>query len=152
MARIHARKKGKSGSKRPMKKEPIDWIPHPPEWVESKVVELTKKGTPPSLIGIILRDQFGIPSVKRVTNMSILDILKKNNVAPKIPEDLENLIRKAIRMRKHLEQHKKDIHNRRGLQLVEAKIHRLSKYYKRTGVLPPNWKYSPEQASLLLRR
>jgi small subunit ribosomal protein S15 len=34
------------------------------------------------------------------------------------------------------------------LELIEAKIHRLSKYYKRTGKIPENWKYSAVIAQL----
>jgi small subunit ribosomal protein S15 len=36
----------------------------------------------------------------------------------------------------------------RSLELIEAKIHRLSKYYKRTGKIPGNWKYSAVIAQL----
>jgi small subunit ribosomal protein S15 len=34
------------------------------------------------------------------------------------------------------------------LELIEAKIHRLSKYYKRSGRLSKNWKYSAMIAQL----
>ncbi|MGH9992676.1 MAG: 30S ribosomal protein S15, partial [Nitrososphaera sp.] len=33
-------------------------------------------------------------------------------------------------------------------ELVEAKIHRLSRYYKRMGILPQNWKYAAVIAQL----
>ena len=100
------------------------------------------------MIGIILRDQYAIPLVKPITGKSITQILKEAGLAPAIPEDLENLIREATRIHAHLEKHHKDLHNKRALQLVEAKIHKLSKYYKRKGVLPQNWKYKPRVASL----
>ncbi|HIE33746.1 MAG TPA: 30S ribosomal protein S15, partial [Candidatus Altiarchaeales archaeon] len=64
--------------------------------------------------------------------------------------DLENLIRKAVNLRKHLEQNKKDLHNRRALQLIESKIRRLTKYYKGAGKLPENWMYEPEKAKLMV--
>ena len=36
------------------------------------------------------------------------------------------------------------------LILVESRIHRLSRYYKRTRVLPPDWKYESATASALI--
>ncbi len=146
-----SKEKGKSHSTRPIESSALKWVKQSPEEIESLVVELAKKGIPPSQIGIILRDQYGIPLVKAVTGKSILQILKEHGVAPEIPEDLMNLISRALRIRRHLEEHPKDLHSKRGLQLIESKIHRLSKYYKSRGVLPPNWKYSPELASVLLR-
>ncbi|MGQ4833489.1 MAG: 30S ribosomal protein S15 [Candidatus Asgardarchaeia archaeon] len=151
MARIHRSKRGKSSSTRPPRKDPPEWFDKDPQWVIDKVVELARQGYSQSMIGIILRDQYGVPLVKQVTGKSIKKILEENNLAPKVPEDLANLIRHAIKVRKHLEVHKKDLHSKRGLQIIESKIHRLSKYYKRKGVLPPDWKYKPETAHLLLR-
>jgi small subunit ribosomal protein S15 len=37
----------------------------------------------------------------------------------------------------------------RALQNVEAKIHKLTKYYKREGALPVDWKYEAKTASLV---
>jgi small subunit ribosomal protein S15 len=61
------------------------------------------------------------------------------------------MIAKAVTIRRHLEENKKDFVSKRGLQLVESKIHRLSKYYRRKKVLSADWKYSPDQAAILLR-
>ncbi len=79
-------------------------------------------------------------------------ILKEQNVAPEIPEDLQNLMRKALRVRKHIELNKKDVHNKRALQLTESKIRRLVKYYRREKVLAMDWRYKPEIAEFVLRR
>lgn len=65
-----------------------------------------------------------------------------------MPEDFENLIKKATGLRLHLEKNKKDLHNKRSLQIVEARIHKLSKYYKKKGVLPPDWKYSTAKTAM----
>ena len=54
---------------------------------------------------------------------------------------LANLLERARRVKKHLSVHKKDTANKRALQLIEAKIHRLVKYYKRIGRLPEDWDY-----------
>ena len=108
MARMHARRRGKSGSKRPLSKAPPSWVKLTPEEVESLVVKYAKEGYPPSMIGIILRDQHGVPLVKQVTCKTIKQILKENNLLPQTPEDLENLLRRARRMRVHLGKHKGD--------------------------------------------
>ena len=150
MARMHARRKGKSGSKHPVeRKAHPDWSALNPREVESHVIDLAREGKTTSEIGMILRDQYAVPDVKLATGKSITKILETNNIKPEIPEDLRNLISTALSLRKHLDINKKDLHNKRGLQLTESKIRRLAKYYISTGKLPENWKYSPDQAKLL---
>ena len=149
MARIHARKKGKSKSSRPLRVSPPDWVVYDSKEIEELVVKLVKDGNSPSRIGIILRDQHGIPSVNQITGKKIGHFIRKNKLASEIPEDLQNLIKKAVNLRKHLEKHHKDRHNNRGLKLMESKIHRLSKYYRSTGKLPKEWRYEPDKARLL---
>lgn len=139
MARMHARRRGKSGSKRPISRLPPSWLKITPEEVEALVVKYAKEGYPPSLIGVILRDRHSVPLVKQVTGKTVKKILEENDVKPSIPEDLMNLLERARRMRVHLEKNKSDKYNRHRLQLVEAKIHRLVKYYKRIGELPKDW-------------
>ncbi|MEN2973962.1 MAG: 30S ribosomal protein S15 [Candidatus Caldarchaeales archaeon] len=139
MARMHARRRGRAGSKRPISRLPPSWLKITPEEVEALVVKYAKEGYPPSLIGIVLRDRHGVPLVKQVTGKTIKEILEENNVKPQIPEDLMNLLERARRMRIHLERNKSDKYNRHRLQLVEAKIHRLVKYYKRLGELSEDW-------------
>ena len=150
MARMHARRKGKSGSTHPVdrKKHP-DWSSLNPREVESRVIELAKAGKTTSEIGMILRDQYAVPDVKLATGKSISKILSANNIKPEIPEDLRNLIKISLQIRKHLNENKKDLKNNRNLQLTESKIRRLTKYYHDNKRLPEGWKYSPEQAKLM---
>ncbi len=147
---MHARKKGKSGSKKPSRKR-SDWLGYGPKEIEELIVKLAKEDKTPSEIGLILRDSYGIPSVKDATGNKIGFFLEKNKLATEIPEDLENLIKKAVNLRKHLETNKKDIHNKSGLNLIESKIRRLVKYYKNTRKLPADWRYDPETAKLMIR-
>jgi len=140
--------KGKAHQIRPVSKRPPSWCKYQPEEVEGLVVKLAKEGNSPSRIGTILRDQYAIPLVKPITGKTITKILKDTELAPAIPEDLGSLIRKAERLAVHFEKNKKDLHNKMALQAIEATIHKLSKYYKREGMLPPNWKYEPKIASL----
>ncbi|MHC1600071.1 MAG: 30S ribosomal protein S15 [Candidatus Methanospirareceae archaeon] len=155
MARMYARKRGRSGSKRPFSSR---FRGKPPEWVEmtageleNKVVDLHNQGLSTSAIGILLRDSYGVPSVALVTGKKITRILKERDSASKLPEDLQNLMRKALRLRKHLGVNKMDIHNKRALQLTESKIRRLVKYYRREKVLPEDWKYKPETVEVIMR-
>lgn len=120
------------------------------EELEKHVLRLYGNGVPPTMIGLTLRDQYGVPSVKPILGTKLTRYLKENAEVPEIPEDLANLMRKAIGMRKHLASNKKDIHNRRWLQLTENKIRRLAKYYRGTGRLPQNWQYKPETAEMLI--
>jgi small subunit ribosomal protein S15 len=140
--------KGKSHSTRPVSKRPPSWCKYQPEEVEALVIKLAREGHPPSRIGTILRDQYAIPLVKPLTGKTITQILREAELAPSIPEDLGNLLKEAARLSAHFEKYRKDLHNKRALQLVETKIHKLARYYKREGVLPPNWKYEPKIASI----
>ena len=141
--------KGKSHSTRPVSKRPPVWCKYRPEEVEALVIRLAKEGHPPSKIGILLRDQHSIPLTKPITGKSITQILRDAGLAPAIPEDFENLLRKAARLHAHLEKNRNDLHNKRALQLVEAKIYKLMKYYKREGLLPPDWKYEAKAVSFV---
>ena len=111
-------------------------------------MRLSKEGHPPSKIGTIIRDQYGVPLAKPITGKSIAKTLKERNLSSSLPEDLENLLRKATRLHVHYDKNKADLHNKRALQIVEAKIYKLSKYYKQKGVLPPDWKYTPKAIAL----
>lgn len=145
MARMHKSRRGKSGSKKVYRNAPLEWVEMSKEEVVKKIVELYNEGLEPSKIGMVLRDRYGIPSVRQITGKKLVDILRENGITMKYPEDLKALIKRALKLRKHLESHKKDLHNRRGLQLIEAKIWRLSSYYKEIGLLPADWSYDPEK-------
>ncbi len=94
------------------------------------ITKMSRKGMTPSMIGVVLRDSHGVPQVGSVTGSKVLRILKKNGLAPEIPEDLYYMIKKAVVMRKHLEVNRKDKDGKFRLILVESRIHRLARYYK----------------------
>ena len=149
MARIHARRKGKSGSTHLIRKKHPDWSSLNPREIESRIIELAKNGKSTSEIGMILRDQYAVPDVKIATGKKISEILEKNDIKSDIPEDLRNLISTALQLKKHIEVNKNDLKNKRNLQLTESKIRRLTKYYHNNNMLPEDWKYSPDQAKLM---
>ncbi|MBI2673625.1 30S ribosomal protein S15 [Candidatus Woesearchaeota archaeon] len=150
MARMHSGKRGRHGSKKPSKLVKPSWLRYNTKEVEQLILKLSKAGKPSSQIGIVLRDVYGIPSVRVVTNKKINAILEENEIKPKIPEDLVAVIRKGIQVMKHLEANKKDMTAKRGLQLTESKIRRLAKYYKNVGKLPKDWQYNRESIKLLI--
>ena len=138
MARTHARVRGKSGSSKPVVAD-LSFVTMKKADVEKTIVKLANDDIKASMIGLILRDTYGVPSVKKVTGKSIGAILAEAKIVFRIPEDLEALVKKATALKKHLESNTRDVHNKRGLQLIEAKIRRLSKYYKVKGKIPANW-------------
>jgi small subunit ribosomal protein S15 len=140
--------KGKSHSMRPVSRRPPSWCKYQPEEVESFIIKLAKEGHSLSSIGTILRDQYAIPLVKPITGKSISETLKAANLAPTMPEDLSNLMKKAQALAVHMDKNKKDLHNKRNMQIIEARIHKLSRYYKREGVIDKKFKYAPKIASV----
>ncbi|KAI7796016.1 multidrug and toxin extrusion protein 1 [Triplophysa rosa] len=127
------------------------FMPALPMMSKSKSSKLAKKGLTPSQIGVILRDSHGVSPVRFVTGNKILRILKSKCLATDLPEDLYNLIKKAVAVRKHLERNRKDKDAKFRLILVEteSRIHRLARYYNTKRVLTPNWKYKSSTASAL---
>jgi small subunit ribosomal protein S15 len=151
MAKLHSRKKGKSGSNPPRAEGRPEWVEISDDEVEEIIRKNAREGIPPAKIGLILRDQYGVPQVERVLGMSMLEFLEKESLLPKFPEDLLSLIKRAVGMRNHIKQNGSDTHNKVKLTHVESKIHRLSKYYRKAKRIPAGWKYDPETAALLIK-
>ena len=143
MAKMHSRKRGQAGSKRKITPTKLTWIRYKPKEIELLVTKLAKEGKSASSIGLVLRDSYGVPRVPAVVGKSISHILKEKNIVHELPDDLLALIKRAALIRKHLEVNKKDMTAFRGMQLSEAKIKRLAKYYKREGRIALGWKYDP---------
>src|SRR3989344_3613272 len=139
MARMHSRKKGKSGSTRPIIEKSPEWVTHSKEEIEKIILKLAKAEHRPSHIGLVLRDTYGVPDIKKALGKSVSAVLKEQKLQTKIPEDLFYLLKKELMIRNHMEKNKKDKVSKRGLQLTESKIHRLVKYYKRKEVLSREW-------------
>jgi small subunit ribosomal protein S15 len=145
---MHTHRHGKSHSMRPVTLRAPSWITLGPKEIEDLVVKYTKDGMTPSQIGIKLRDQHSIPLIKPILKKSIGEILTENNLTSEMPEDLDNIVKKAVGLQKHLKVNNGDYRNVRSLELIEAKVHRLSVYYKRIGRISKNWKYKSVVAQL----
>jgi small subunit ribosomal protein S15 len=148
MGRMHTHRHGKSHSIRPATPRAPSWVTQSPAEIEELVVKYTKDGLTPSQIGIKLRDQHAIPLIKTITKKSMGQILEEHDLKAEMPEDLDNIVRKAIGLQKHLKANKGDNRNVRSLELIEAKVHRLSVYYKRIGRISKTWKYKSVVAQL----
>ena len=145
---MHSRKHGKSGSKKPEKKRHA-WLMYEPAEIEKLIVKLAKEGKQNSDIGTILRDQYGVADVRSL-NIRVAKVAEKE-VKKEVPDDMYNLIKKAILLRRHLNSNHHDAKAIHGLELLESKVRRLGKYYARKGKLPSGWKYDPEKAKLLVK-
>ena len=138
MALVH--RKGIARSSLPYRRSPPSWFKTSAAEIVDQICKLAKKGLTPSQIGIILRDSHGIAQAKYVAGNKIVRVLKANGLSPDLPEDLYQLIKKAVNVRKHLEKNRKDKDGKFRLILIESKIHRLARYYRLAGTIPPNWK------------
>lgn len=143
-------RKGRARSALPYVRTAPVWIKQSADDLVKTICEYSRKGMTASQIGVRLRDQHGIPQVRQVTGKLILKVLKANNLAPEIPEDLYFLIKTAVSIRKHLRGNRKDKNAKYRLILCESRIHRISRYYKRSKVLPPSWKYNWRTAPTLV--
>ncbi|MEM4260444.1 MAG: 30S ribosomal protein S15 [Candidatus Woesearchaeota archaeon] len=150
MARMYSRARGKHGSKKPIKKSVPSWLNYKKKEVEILVAKAAKEGLTPSLIGIHLRDSYGIPDVKLITGKTITRILKEKNLQPKLPEDLVALMKRVVAVRKHYDENPQDTSALRGIQITESKIRKVINYYKRSKILSKDWKYDPTNIRLYI--
>jgi small subunit ribosomal protein S15 len=150
MARIQTRGKGKSASRRPLKTKNPAWVPLDGKEVEELIVKYRREGASGAQIGLKLRDVHAVPSVKLATGKSLQQVLRNNQLAGDVPDDLMALMRKAVNLDRHLGKNRKDSHNKHALQNVEAKIRRLVNYYQERGDLPVSWRYSLSSAKLIV--
>ncbi len=153
MARMHTGRHGKSKSRKPAMepgKRPEE-LKLSDEEIVKLIVDYAKQGKPQALIGQMLKEKHGVPYIKQQFNKRLNAILVENGVKADIPQDLMDLLKRAITLRRHIERNHNDAHNKTSLGRVESKIWRLSNYYKRTGDMPSDWKYDPVKVALLIK-
>jgi len=150
---MHTRRRGASGSDKPAADEPPEWSDVDPEDIEQRVVELAEQGHDPSQIGMKLRDEgvtgTPVPDVKAATGKKVTEILAEHDAKPELPEDLRNLLARAVRLREHMQENPQDHQNKRALQNTESKVRRLVAYY-RGDELDADFEYDYETAAELL--
>jgi small subunit ribosomal protein S15 len=136
--------RGGGQSTRPVSKRPPNWVVYQPDEVQALIINLAREGKSQSQIGNILRDVHGIPLVKPIVGHGIRKVLEEAGIAPEIPQDLYDLMVRATKLRRHMDRNPKDFSNKRGLQLTESMIYRVTRYYKKKGMLPRDWNYRRE--------
>lgn len=114
--------------------------------IENLVQNLHDEGHEPADIGRVLRDEHGVPSVQDVTGNTVTELLELED---EFPEDLRNLMRKAIQVQEHIDKNPEDDSAKRQLDLTEAKVRRLADYY-RGDRIPGDWTYNIEKARLVV--
>tara|TARA_B100000424_G_scaffold270075_1_gene268499 strand:- start:983 stop:1432 length:450 start_codon:yes stop_codon:yes gene_type:complete len=148
---MYKSRRGKSGSSKPYVTEAPEWSNTNSDEVTNLVLDLGKSGHSTAEIGTILRDQHAVPDVRLVTGKRIGAILAENDIGGTYPEDMMNLMRQAARIIEHLGSgNHKDLHNKRSLEITEAKIRKLASYYISEGKLPSDWRYKRDELRLMV--
>ena len=148
---MYKSRKGQSGSSRPHVSEAPSWSNTDKDAVQSLILDLAKSGMSTAEIGTVLRDKHAVPNVRLVLGKRIGQVLAENDMSSAYPEDMMNLMRQAQRIIDHLEAgNRKDIHNRRQLELTESRLRRLAKYYKGSGRISSDWTYKRDQLRLMV--
>ena len=112
-----------------MESKKPEWLKISLEELEKIVVELAKQGIPSEKIGLILRDQYGIPTA-RVYGKKISEIIEeKLNI--KKQDDFQNINKKIEKIKSHLAKNRQDRKVKKNLLSCEAKSIKLGKYYKK---------------------
>jgi small subunit ribosomal protein S15 len=148
MSRIHSGHKGRAGSHRPYPLTKPEWVTASSEEVVTQAVQLAKGGMGQALVGQTLRDSYAIPLSRAITGKRLGVLLSENGIKPDLPDDLQALLKRVVHLQRHLQTHPKDLANRRGLNLMESRIRRLARYYRRSRKLPESWRYSAAGAAL----
>ncbi|MDE0953220.1 MAG: 30S ribosomal protein S15 [Candidatus Poseidoniales archaeon] len=150
MARMHSKGKGTSGSSKPNTDTAPSWSESDKSTVEELILKYAKDGYSSAKIGTMLRDMHAVPDVRLVMGERISQTLARNDMTSTYPEDMMNLMRKALSLIDHLSSNRKDLHNRRQLELCESRIRRLARYYIGTGRLSSSWAYKRDQLRLMV--
>ena len=133
-----------------MKKKVVkSWVTYEKDELEKLILKLAKEGQSCSRIGAVLRDQYGIPST-RVMGIRIQEVVDKT-MKREVPDDMFDLLEKAVNLHVHLSNSKKDRKARHDFESIESRIRRLAKYYRSEGKIQKDWKYTIDKAKLMVK-
>jgi len=104
-----------------------NWVKAKPEEVEKKVIELAKQNMPPEKIGLVLRDQHGIPKAK-IYGLKIGKILKSQGI--EVDSEKRNIERKMDSLKKHSAKNKHDYTAKRSIVKQISKLNKIKKQKK----------------------
>ncbi|MEM4271913.1 MAG: 30S ribosomal protein S15 [Candidatus Pacearchaeota archaeon] len=89
-----------------------EWVKLKPAELEKLVIDLYKKGNSPAKIGLILRDEHGVPRAKTF-GKRITEILKNAKVP--LRDEREIINKKIENLKAHIEKNKHDIPAKKAL-------------------------------------
>lgn len=112
-------------AKKVNKEEKPLWLKYSEEEVKQIIVKLANKGITSEKIGLILRDQYGIPKAK-LYNLKISRVLGEKELFEE--PTLKNLKAKVEKMKKHVSVHKHDQVGRRSETISKAKLKKIEEY------------------------
>lgn len=107
-----------------VKESNTEWVKLKPEEIDKIVVDLARKGVPPERIGLVLRDQHGIPKAK-LLGKKIGHILKAHKISAN--SEHTNLTNKVENLKKHFGKHKHDYTAQRRIIQHSANIRKIEK-------------------------
>lgn len=107
-------------------KKPV-WLKYVDSEIKEIILKLAEKDSKMTAekIGLILRDNYGIPQTK-IYNTKISNVLKKEGKY-KHP-DQENLKIKVKKLEEHLNKNKQDKRTERALIITKAKLKKIGDY------------------------
>ncbi|MEK6862055.1 MAG: 30S ribosomal protein S15 [Nanoarchaeota archaeon] len=103
-------------------KKPI-WLKYTKEEIEDIILKLAEKGLTAEKIGLMLKNQYGIPRV-RLYGLKIGKIMGGKFKEP----TLANLEKKSKKIDEHVKKNKHDRKANRALTITKAKLKRIQSY------------------------
>jgi small subunit ribosomal protein S15 len=142
---MHKEAHGSSGSSKPIEKENPGWVEFEEDEIIEIIFELREEGLDPAQIGLRLRDEYGVPSVKQATGKKLTEVLEEEDAAPETPEDLKNLVEKAESIQSHVDENPTDEQAKRQLGLAKAKVRKVADFHRENGNIPSDWEYEADE-------
>lgn len=104
------------------------WLKTSEEEIKKAIAELAGKYQP-AQIGLILRDQYGLPST-RIFGKKLSVYLKELGIDTKAIE-LQNVEKKVEGMKEHLKKHQLDKKAKHKIQKPQSRVSRMKRYLSR---------------------
>ncbi|MFA5173981.1 MAG: hypothetical protein WC438_02250 [Candidatus Pacearchaeota archaeon] len=104
------------------------WLKYTSEEVKAIILKLADKGLSAEKIGLVLRDQYGIPKVN-LYNLKVGQVLKEKNKF--IEPTLTNLEVKLKKIIEHSKKNRQDKRTGRSLIITQAKLKKTKEYLAR---------------------
>jgi small subunit ribosomal protein S15 len=112
-------------TKKTEKMEKPVWLKYTEDEVKEIILKLADKGLTSEKIGLVLRDQYGIPKTK-IYNIKVGQVMKEKNKF--VEPSILNLQKKAGKIEEHCIKNKQDKKAGRSLIITKAKLKRVKEY------------------------